>query len=138
LFVKNLRTYSSGFEPWYHANGDSKAPINTARRYAGCVKNSIGDYIPDIEFFEPNEPIYDAVLDQIYTGSGSSVTVHGKYKVPFISDHIFDIIKNGTIDKGVIKSPLIYVVHGSQLILVRYEGKVHTHIKKELELKKTK
>lgn len=135
IFVKDKNP--SAWVSWYHVNGDSKTSIHTARKLAGCVRSSNGLYIPDVEFEEPNEPIYNAVIDgNFYTGTGTDVIVHGKYKVPFVSDHISDIIKLGHIEKGVIKSPLIYVVNGSQLSLVHYEGSRYNSIKAEMEKKK--
>ena len=133
IFVKT----KSEYYPWYPVNGDSKTSIHTARKFADCVRSSNGLYIPDVEFEEPNEPIYNAEFSSnFYTHTGTDITIHGKYTVPFISDNISDIIKLGHIEKGVVKSPLIYVVNGSQLSLVHYEGRLYNEIKKEMDAKK--
>lgn len=135
IFVKAKNP--SVWTSWYPVNGDSKTSIHTARANADCVRSSNGLYIPDVEFEESNDPIYNAVIDgNFYTGTGTNVILYGKYKVSLVSDHISDIIKLGHIEKGVIKSPLIYVVNGSQLSLVHYEGSLYNSIKAEMEKKK--
>jgi len=135
LIVKNIKR---AWRPWFFANGNSEGPMNTARKNAGNIKNSVGKYIPDIEFLVDNVPMYDSKVIKFYCDSSCVVELEGKYEVEIHVHHMTDVIMFGHIENGIIKSPLVWVVNGSQLVLVHYEGTLYNQILKEMRDKNGK
>jgi hypothetical protein len=111
-----------------------KTAINWAKGsyHNGCANNVI--IKNELKSTILNEPIYNArIVDISYRGANAKVfkvIVHDKFLVDIGSEFLLDVIKNGKIEDGVIKSPMIFGVSG-KFTLMMVGGKYYNDLEFE-------
>jgi hypothetical protein len=119
VFSKNGKTYYNN----QVAYANNVRFINSCRRNIGAKKISETLYAPEIEIEVDNYFTDMQIIDIDYTRTGYSywVCINESFKGKIVNGDMNDLIRNGHIQDGYIKSPMKFIQYGSQISLRRIE-----------------